>query len=214
LAGLSRSWGLPPCLRERSPDEGAPPSLSHCEMLFLGLPLGRLGRVFVVIGSHPSQGVLFAEPFSSGGGSARLRWRSCDLETLFRESCQNCSCNIHPLLRRYDISRLAGSLSRVLEGELDRVDDDREHHILVLHTNLRGCRKGNTASPALFRKAHIRTRSAEASVKIRERFVIRPAIPRTGAPSPQRMPRSFMEAVPSEPTWTFRHTAPHPERED
>jgi hypothetical protein len=43
-------WVLPPCLRDRSPDEGAPPSLSHCEMPLLGLPLGRLGRVFVVMG--------------------------------------------------------------------------------------------------------------------------------------------------------------------
>ena len=51
LAGLSGFLGvLPPCLRDRSPDEGAPPSLSHRAMPLLGLPLGRLGRVFVVMG--------------------------------------------------------------------------------------------------------------------------------------------------------------------
>jgi hypothetical protein len=38
FAGLSRFWVLPPCLRDRSPDEGAPPSLSHREMPFLVLP--------------------------------------------------------------------------------------------------------------------------------------------------------------------------------
>jgi hypothetical protein len=43
--------------------------------------------------------VLFAEPLS-GGGSARLRWRSCDLETLFRKGRHNCCGEIYPLLGR------------------------------------------------------------------------------------------------------------------
>jgi hypothetical protein len=40
----------------------------------------------------------------------------------------------------------------VLEDELDGIDDDREHHILVLHINLRDCPMGNTTGRALFRK--------------------------------------------------------------
>jgi hypothetical protein len=176
FAGLSRSWGLLPCLRERSPAEGAPPSLSHCEMPFLGLPLGRRGRAFVVIEPYPSQGVLFAEPFLSDGELARLRWRSCDLETLFRKRRQNCSCDIYPLLGRYDVSGFAGTFSRVLEDELDGIDDDREHHILVLHINLRDGPMGNTTGRALFRKTHLQTWSAEASVKIRDKSVIHLAV--------------------------------------
>jgi hypothetical protein len=34
---------------------------------------------------------------------------------------------------------LTGSFLRVLQGELDRVDDDREHHLLVLHITPLGC---------------------------------------------------------------------------
>jgi hypothetical protein len=119
---------------------------------------------------------------------ARLRWCPCDLETLFRKGRQNCSCGIHPLLGRYDSSGFAGTLLRVLEGELDGVDDDREHHILVLQINLRDDPMGNTTSPTLFRKAHLQTRSAEASVKVGDKSVIRPAVQAMGASCPQRMP--------------------------
>jgi hypothetical protein len=98
IAGFFGLFGPAPCLRDRSPDEGAPPSLSHCEMPFLGSPLGRLGQIFVVITMYPSEGALFAEPSSSGGGLARLRRRSRELEPLFRKSGYDCSCDSHPLL--------------------------------------------------------------------------------------------------------------------
>jgi hypothetical protein len=213
LAGFSGFWVLLPCFRDRSPDEGAPPSLSHCEMPFLGLPVGRLGRVFVVIEVNPSRSsALLPSPSLAvdqrGSNGARATSKPCSeraATTAVARSTRSSGDRTSP-----------GSLEsfRVLEGEVDSVDNDREHRLLVLHTNLRDYPRGNTSSPALFRKAHPQTRSAEASVTIRVKSVIRPAVQPTGASSPQRTPFSFITAVPVGPSWTFQHTTPHPQRED